>query len=35
MVKHPWHEVSVGDTLPNYVNGIIEIPNGYKNKFGK
>src|SRR5688500_17697986 len=33
MVKHPWHEVSVGVNPPEYVNGIIEIPKGSRAKY--
>lgn len=33
MVKHPWHEASVGDNPPEIVNGIIEIPKGSRAKY--
>jgi inorganic pyrophosphatase len=33
MVKHPWHEVSIGNDPPDYVNGIIEIPKGSRAKY--
>ena len=33
MVKHPWHEVSIGDHPPEFVNGIIEIPKGSRAKY--
>jgi inorganic pyrophosphatase len=33
MVKHPWHEVSIGENPPEYVNGIIEIPKGSRAKY--
>lgn len=33
MIKHPWHEVSAGKNLPEFVNGIIEIPRGSRAKF--
>jgi len=33
MVKHPWHEASVGDKPPEFVNGIIEIPKGSRAKY--
>ena len=33
MVKHPWHETSIGKQPPNYVNGIIEIPRGSRAKY--
>lgn len=33
MVKHPWHEVSIGDNPPSHVNGIIEIPKGSRAKY--
>ena len=31
--KHPWHEVSPGENIPNSVNAIIEIPKGSKAKY--
>lgn len=31
--KHPWHEVSPGDDVPNSVNAIIEIPKNSKTKY--
>ena len=33
MIKHPWHEVSVGKNPPAHVNGIIEIPRGSRAKY--
>jgi inorganic pyrophosphatase len=33
MIKHPWHETSIGKQPPNYVNGIIEIPRGSRAKY--
>lgn len=33
MVKHPWHEVSIGDNPPTHVNSIIEIPKGSRAKY--
>lgn len=33
MVKHPWHEVPVGEDPPARVNGIIEIPKGSRAKY--
>lgn len=33
MIKHPWHEVPAGRNLPEFVNGIIEIPRGSRAKF--
>lgn len=33
MLKHPWHEVSIGENPPEYVNGIIEIPKGSRAKY--
>jgi inorganic pyrophosphatase len=33
MVKHPWHEVSVGPNPPEYVNALIEIPRGSRAKY--
>lgn len=33
MVKHPWHEVSIGDNPPEHVNAIIEIPKGSRAKY--
>ncbi|MFO7446033.1 MAG: inorganic diphosphatase [Ignavibacteriaceae bacterium] len=32
-ICNPWHSVSPGDNLPEYVNGIIEIPKGSKGKY--
>jgi inorganic pyrophosphatase len=33
MVKHPWHEVSIGEKPPHHVNAIIEIPKGSRAKY--
>jgi inorganic pyrophosphatase len=33
MLKHPWHEVSIGDNPPELVNAIIEIPKGSRAKY--
>ena len=33
MIRHPWHEVSVGKNPPEQVNGIIEIPRGSRAKY--
>lgn len=37
MTKHrkfnPWHDVSPGDNMPQFVNGIIEIPRGSRAKY--
>ncbi|MEI9922060.1 MAG: inorganic diphosphatase [Bacteroidota bacterium] len=33
MVKHPWHEVSIGENPPELVNAIIEIPKGSRAKY--
>lgn len=30
---NPWHDVSPGDKIPTYVNGIIEIPKGTRAKY--
>lgn len=33
MVQHPWHEVRIGDQVPQRVNAIIEIPKGSRAKY--
>lgn len=33
MIKHPWHETSVGDNPPEFINGIIEISTGMRTKY--
>lgn len=37
MTKHrkfnPWHDVSPGDNMPQFINGIIEIPRGSRAKY--
>lgn len=30
---HPWHDVEIGEDIPNIVNAIIEIPKGSKAKY--
>jgi inorganic pyrophosphatase len=32
-MNNPWHQVSPGDRIPNFVNGIIEIPKGSRAKY--
>lgn len=32
-MSNPWHDVSIGDTSPNIVNAIIEIPAGSRAKY--
>jgi len=31
--SHPWHDLSVGEDVPNIVNVVIEIPKGSKVKY--
>src|SRR3954468_22461683 len=33
MSANPWHSVSIGEEVPNFVNGIIEIPKGTRAKY--
>jgi inorganic pyrophosphatase len=33
MIKHPWHEASIGTNPPEFVNGIIEISTGMRTKY--
>jgi inorganic pyrophosphatase len=33
MIKHPWHETSIGKNPPEKVNAIIEIPKGSRAKY--
>jgi inorganic pyrophosphatase len=33
MIKHPWHETSIGSNPPQKVNAIIEIPKGSRAKY--
>lgn len=33
MVKHPWHEVEIGNKAPDIVNAFVEIPKGSKAKY--
>ena len=33
MNVHPWHDVSIGDEVPECVNGIIEIPKNCRAKY--
>ena len=30
---HPWHDIPIGDSYPQLVNAIIEVPKGSKNKY--
>ncbi|MCM2316776.1 MAG: inorganic diphosphatase [Thermoanaerobaculia bacterium] len=30
---HPWHDVELGDRIPEYFPAVIEVPKGSKNKF--
>nr|MBS0037543.1 inorganic diphosphatase [Saprospiraceae bacterium] len=32
-MRHPWHELSPGSKLPEFVEAVIEIPRGSKGKF--
>lgn len=32
-MNNPWHDVSIGDNVPEFVTGIIEIPKGSKGKY--
>ena len=32
-MKHPWHDINPGENLPEYVNGIIEIPKNTRAKY--
>lgn len=31
--SHPWHDLSVGEDVPNIINVVIEIPKGSKVKY--
>lgn len=31
--SHPWHDLSVGEDVPNVINVVIEIPKGSKVKY--
>ena len=31
--NNPWHKVSIGDNVPQIVNGIIEIPKNTRAKY--
>ena len=31
--SHPWHDLSVGEDVPDVVNAVIEIPKGSKVKY--
>lgn len=33
MIKHPWHETSIGKNPPSHLNAIIEIPKGSRAKY--
>lgn len=33
MIKHPWHQISIGEQAPEIVKGIIEIPKGSRAKY--
>jgi inorganic pyrophosphatase len=33
MIQHPWHETSIGQNPPEFVNGLIEIPKGSRAKY--
>lgn len=33
MIQHPWHGVSPGKNIPEFVNAIIEIPRGSRAKY--
>lgn len=33
MQNNPWHNVSIGDNAPEYIQGIIEIPKGSRTKY--
>lgn len=33
MNTHPWHDVSIGENAPEFVNGIIEIPKNCRAKY--
>ncbi len=33
MIKHPWHEISVGENVPELVNAVIEIPKDCQLKY--
>lgn len=33
MNLHPWHEVSIGNNIPERVNGIVEIPKNHRAKY--
>ena len=33
MRTHPWHDVSAGENIPDYVTGIIEIPKNCRAKY--
>eukprot|EP00798_Chlamydomonas_sp_ICE-L_P022285 gene22285-29362_t len=31
--SHPWHDLAIGDNVPNIINAVIEIPRGSKVKY--
>lgn len=33
MTMNPWHDVNLGDDVPNTFPAIIEVPKGSKNKY--
>ncbi len=33
MIKHPWHEISLGENVPELVNAVIEIPKDCQMKY--
>jgi inorganic pyrophosphatase len=30
---HPWHDIKIGESAPEFVNAVIEVPMGSKNKY--
>jgi len=32
-MKHPWHDINPGENIPEFVNGIIEIPKNRRAKY--
>src|SRR5210317_605878 len=32
-MKHPWHDINPGEKIPEFVNGIIEIPKNTRAKY--
>lgn len=33
MIRHPWHEAPIGRSIPEFVNGIVEISTGMRAKY--